>query len=551
MTGPVATGSSYLRYLPPVLWEGDASADPGVSLGQLLLIFEKVLTGVRDDHVLVHGDHEHLSISAQIGLLHRVFDSWATPESFLRWLAVGLALEMPTLRDEPLWNEYQRRAAIAEIASVYPLRGTKAGLVRYLELFSARRARIAIDDGARLLALTPRADSVAPVTPVVSQGPVLANGRVVTEGLLRPWCIALTSDGGLVVGDIAMPDVLGLPFKSRVWRLNPSGSYPMTGAPPSPQPLASATLALNRVVGVAVRPSRTGATDTLYVLDRDGGIFALAAPFDRATLVTTSGVASAPVAVAVDPRSGDLLVLDRGAGLGTASAPKIVTIHTDPWQVTARTDLRTVKEPLSLAVDPDGALLVGDGREQAPAGPEQRAGNLIRVDRTTTPWTETALLDPDNPLVAPTGVARTRDGVLYVLDAGLKPFAPPPLFPFISAVAAQAGVFRIAPGPPATASRVTEPGQFVYPTGMVAAGGRLVVCDPGQPSNGWSLGDANLKRSRAQPFQFDVVVHFAVDRVPKDDVARRRVVRRVISNVRAIVERERPAHVRCNVISGS
>lgn len=550
MTGPTAAGSSYLRYLPPVLWEADASEARGVSLGQLLLIFEKVLTGVRDDIVLRHGDHEHPSISTQIELLHSVFDSWVAPEPFLRWLAAGLALEVPTLRAEPLWNEYQRRVAIAEIGGIYSIRGTKSGLVRYLELFSARRARIAIDDGARLLTLTPRADAVAPVAPLVTQGPVLANGRVVTEGLLRPWCIALTSDRGLVVGDIAMPDVLGLPFKSRVWRLNPSGSYPMSGAPPSPRPLATDTLALNRVVAVTVRPPRAGAVETLYVLDRDGRIFALVSPFDRATLLG-SGVAGTPVAMTVDIRSGDLLVLDRGGGLGTASAPKIVTIRPDPWQVTARTDLRTVKEPLSLAVDPDGALLIGDGREQAPTAPEQRAGNLIRVDRTTTPWTETALLGPDNPLVAPTGLARTRDGVLYVLDAGLKPFAPPPLFPFISAVAVHAGVFRVASGPPTTVSRITEPGQFVYPTGMVASGGRLVVCDPGQPTNGWSLGDVNLKRSRAQPFQFDVIIHFAADRLPKDDVGRRPVVRRVISNVRAIVERERPAHVRCNVISGS
>jgi phage tail-like protein len=551
MTGPTAAGSSYLRYLPPVLWEGEAAAAREVSLGQLLLIFEKVLTGVRDGNVLVHGDHEHASISTQIALLHRVFDAWAAPESFLRWLAAGLALAVPTLRDEPLWTEYQRRVAIAEIATVYPIRGTKPGLVRYLELFSARRARIAIDDGARLLTLTPRADAVAPVAPLVTQGPVLSNGRIVTEGLLRPWCIALTSDGGLVVGDIAMPDVLGLPFRSRVWRLNPSGSYPMTGAPPSPRPLATDTLALNRVVGVTVRAPRAGAPETLYVLDRDGRIFALAAPFDRATLLTTGGVADAPVAMTVDTRSGDLLVLDRGGGVGTLSAPKIITIRTDPWQVTARTDLRTVKEPLSLAVDPDGALLIGDGRDQAPTAPEQRAGNLIRVDRATTPWTETALLDADNPLVAPTGLARTRDGVLYVLDAGLKPFAPARLFPFVSAVAAHAGVFRVASGAPTTVSRVTEPGLFVYPTGMVATGGRLVVCDPGQPSNGWPLGDVNLKRSRAQPFQFDVVVHFTADRVPRDDVARRPVVRRVISNVRAIVERERPAHVRCNVISSS
>lgn len=552
MSGQRAPASSYLGYLPPVLW--DVPPQPaGVSLGDLLLIFEKVLTGVSDDTVLRHGDHTHPAIGAEIDLVPRVFDPWTAPPSFLRWLAACLALEVPTLRDDPLWNEYQRRAVIASIAGLYPLRGTKAGLSRYLELFTARRARIAIDDGARLLALTPRADAVAPVAPLVTQGPVLSGDRVVTQGLLRPWCLAATSDDGLMVGDIAMPDALGLPFRSRVWHLDPAGGYRMSGAPPSPQPLAADTLTLNRVVAVAVRPPRSGTPETLYVLDRDGRLFALARPFDRATLVTSgsTGVAENPVAMAFDPRSGDLLVLARGAGPGTANPHRIITVRLDPLNVAARTDLRAVREPLALAVDPDGALLVGDGREQTPAAPDQRAGNLVRVDRTTTPWTETTLLPPDNPLVAPTAVARTRDGLLYVLDAGLKPFAPPTTFPFVSAVAQQAGVFRVSPGDPPSAARITEPGQLVYPTGMVASGGRLVVCDPGQPPNGWSLGNVDLKRSRALPFQFDVVVHFAADLLPRDEAARRPVVRRVLSNIRAIAERERPAHVRCNVISGS
>ena len=552
MSGPGRRQSGYLEYLPPVLW--DVEPQPGgISLGELLLVFEKLLTGVDDDTVLRHGDHTHPAVSAQIDVLHRVFDPWVTPEGFLRWLAAGLALEVPTLRDRPLWSEYQRRSAIARIATVYPLRGTKAGLSRYLELFSARRTRIAIDDGARLLALTPKADAVAPVAPLVTQGPVVTDGVVVTSGLLRPWCLAVTSDGGLVVGDIAMPESVNLPFTSCVWHLDPAGGYRMTGAPPRPQPLAAGTLDLARVVGVAVRPPAPGAPETLYVLDRDGRLFGLTAPFDQARLLTTGTerVAQAPVAMVLDERTGHLLVLDRGSGPGTANPHAIVTVRPEPLQVTARTGLRVVREPLSLAVDADGDLLVGDGREQAPTSPEQRSGNVVHVDRDATPWTETALLPPGNALVAPTGLARTRDGVLYVLDAGLKPFAPPPAFPFISAVAEPAGVFRVEPGSPATASRITEPGQLVYPTGMVATGGRLVVADPGQPPNGWSLGNVDLKRSRALPHQFDVIVHFAGDRLPRDTAERRPVVRRVLSNTRAIVERERPAHVRCNVISGS
>ena len=44
----MADKSSYLQYLPPVLWEHDPPA-PEFSLGAVLRIFEKVLTGIADD----------------------------------------------------------------------------------------------------------------------------------------------------------------------------------------------------------------------------------------------------------------------------------------------------------------------------------------------------------------------------------------------------------------------------------------------------------------------------------------------------------------------
>src|SRR3954453_1020456 len=110
--------SSYLNLLPPALWDVPATPDAGVTLGDLLRIVEKVLTGVPDDAVLRHGDHTHDAIGDQIGRVARVFDAWTTPPEFLGWLAPRLALDVPTLRDQPLWNEYQRRAAVDRIAAV-------------------------------------------------------------------------------------------------------------------------------------------------------------------------------------------------------------------------------------------------------------------------------------------------------------------------------------------------------------------------------------------------------------------------------------------------
>ena len=162
--------------------------------------------------------------------------------------------------------------------------------------------------------------------------------------------------------------------------------------------------------------------------------------------------------MAVDT-NGDLLVLDRGDGGGTANPPKIITVRLDPLKVT-RTALQTVIEPLSLLVEPDGRLIIGDGREQAPTGPAQFAGNLVRVDRSTATWTETTLLGADNPLVAPTGLARTGDGQLYVLDAGLKPFDPSGADPFTCPVADPAGVFSVdVDAAPPTVARTRRPGS--------------------------------------------------------------------------------------------
>ena len=49
----MADKSSYLRFLPPVLWQSEPDA-PGFSLGAALRIFEKMLTGIDDDVPIRH-----------------------------------------------------------------------------------------------------------------------------------------------------------------------------------------------------------------------------------------------------------------------------------------------------------------------------------------------------------------------------------------------------------------------------------------------------------------------------------------------------------------
>ncbi|WP_051969779.1 phage tail protein [Kitasatospora azatica] len=552
----MAQKSSYLQYLPPVLWRDDPQ-DPEFSLGGLLRIFEKLLTGVPDGAVIRHGGHTHPPIGEQIDRLDRLFDPWQTPAPFLPYLASWVALEFPTLQGEPLWDEYQQRRAIAAMVRIYRRRGLRGGLNDYLDLYSsaAIRPRIALDDGSRVLTVTP--DPVAPTAPapvaaLVSQGPVLQGTALWAEGVVRPWTAAVGADGSVFLGDIGVPAGVALPIRNRVWRISPAGHYDL-GPPPkaTPRPLAVDTLALSQVCAVAVRPARSGRPETLYVLDRPGKLSAVAAPYVgvpavAVTSVAASGTVSWPVAMTVDG-NGNLLVLDRGAAQGFPSAPTVITVDLAGPTV-SRTALHTVVEPLSLLVRPDGSLLVGDGGPQDPADAGQYPGNLVLVDRSNpASWTETPLLPAANPLTAPTGLALLPDGGLYVLDAGLKPIWPAgQTAPFVLSVAEPAAVHRVDLGATVpTVVRVTEPGRFVYPTGMATDGHRLLVCDPGQHE----VPHLDTFWPRVRPYRFDAVIHFADPRLPSDPTERQLALNRAYGDIRTIVEQERPAHTLVNLIT--
>ncbi|MET7900728.1 phage tail protein [Streptomyces sp. NPDC005355] len=554
--------SGYLRFLPPVLWENERE-DADFSLGTVLRVFEKILTGIADDVTVEHEaqkgtdkePHAHVPIEEQIAGLDRHFDPWKTPESFLPWLASWVALEFPTLQGQQLWDEYQRRKVTSEIARIYRLRGLKAGLSTYVELYAVGRVRprVALDDGNRVLTVTPRAAGLAPTTALVTQGPVLtADGRALwSEGLLRPWCVAAGSDGSVFLGDAGTPsDVAGPVQKSRVWRISPEGYYDMAGAPAKPQPVSPDTQ-FARVAAIAVRPPLDGRPETLYILDRPGRLYASPAPYVSADLVTTlaGDIPVWPVAMCVDG-NGDLLILDRGRGAPATAAPKIITVRSNAPAPSSpvRTPLRGVREPMSLVVRADGNLIVGDGGDQKLDGGGQPPSNLVRIDRSTSPeWTETPLLPPVNPLVAPTGLAWGDDGRLYVLDAGLNPFSPPAGDPFVLSTAEAAVVHCVdlTLAQPVV-RRITVPGQFVCPVGMTAAqGGRLVICDPGFHEV------ANLQPfwSRVGPFRIAIVIHFSATHLPAGLEDRKNAMKQAAGNIRTVVEQHKPAHTIANLVT--
>lgn len=139
--------SRYLDYLPAIFQPDEQTAQPDF-LGRFLLAFEQVLTGLGD--VQNPGLEEILdgivaeSGASRLAGMERYFDpgvnadgtfaapSLRAPSEFLEWLSGWVALALRADLDEE-----RQRKLIAQAASLYKLRGTKAGLARMIEIYTS------------------------------------------------------------------------------------------------------------------------------------------------------------------------------------------------------------------------------------------------------------------------------------------------------------------------------------------------------------------------------------------------------------------------------
>lgn len=103
---------SYLRYLPAVYQEDEASRD---FLERFLSLFETFF----------------YNLEVKIGQIARFFDPLATPEAFLPWLAQWLAMAF----DEN-WPLEKQREFLRRAATLYKARGTRRGFEEVIELFT-------------------------------------------------------------------------------------------------------------------------------------------------------------------------------------------------------------------------------------------------------------------------------------------------------------------------------------------------------------------------------------------------------------------------------
>jgi len=305
--------SSYLQYLPPVVW----SNDEGSFLGRFLLGFEKILTGLDDGVEIIRARDRRVfrPLEKVVDTLPDLFNPRHTPAEFLDWLATWVALEPPPNWDDstdPAATESRKRSVISSAAGLYKQRWRKAGLYAYLATYAAdpSRPRIAIDDGEALIRVKITADGSFRASPLGFSRviPADAAGGAKLPWLLHPTSLAVTADAtsGAEAGSfcyvVADDGVPGASRQAAVWRVDRDGR-PLDWAPTPGGPL----------------PRPVNADDFPTFIPPPGTNLGTAPPFGP-----VNGVAQRlrrPVAVAADVTGKAVYVLDRGdknAGISPA-----------------------------------------------------------------------------------------------------------------------------------------------------------------------------------------------------------------------------------------
>lgn len=547
--------SSYLRYLPQVLWSSESASEP--FLGQVLCVFEKILTGIADGVPIRAGDLEYPPLKEVIDQLPELFNPWSTRPEFLTWLASWVALEL-----DAGWTAYQKRKLITEIVSIYRLRGLQAGLHAYLEVYvqTPARPRIAIDDGSALLRVTFKNDGTATLSTIAhsqvvsfgATGPGSGASRTI---LIRPSAIAVDSTNHYFVVDQGVEqDDSGTeaPRFPALWRVSRTGEIPYFSATPLPLPRAVDDGALYQTATAAVvdnfdRCSVISVGEPASINSRRSALVRLAPPeYQRTVVISQTTTPRLPAVRPVDmvlDAAQNFVILDRGTHLiseppsGFPAAPKIVVVREEGGGVSVQEHpLPNVAEPTALLMEPGGTFIVADASDQFAPSSVSKPGDLWRVDPDAD-WSATSLLadvpEGMNPLVFPTALAWESEHSLLVCDVGLRwKFE---LDQSERSMAEPATIFRVdlSRNPPVIL-RITGDRRFVNPTKMLLDGrGDLIIADRGEALRGRAV----RRNWRARPSEFGVIVHFSRQRPTTNDERNR--IRRGIGRV---LEEQKPCH---------
>jgi len=524
--------SSYLKYLPPVLWkEPNGSPD---FIGQFLLVFEKLLTSMNDGVVISHGDHTHEDFESVLDRLSLLFNPWKTRAELLDYLATWVALA-----PEPFWSEYQKRKIIGEIVQIHALRGSKRGLRKHLEIHAAGVAqpRIAIDDGDTVFRIEMKKSKVLD-SYAIANGPPLLHPRALAIDALGNLLIADEGDEGLSppAGPGSIP--------ASLWRFSQTGA-PQFASSPKPifkpihqgNPLYTPTAVIAEPSGAIVVVD-TGTSNVPPNSPPISGIYRFSPPlYQLAIVIDYSTVVKLPAIYPVGMvrlNDGRLVVLNRGARFPNPATPQIIIVQESPLSVT-QLPLGGISEPTAIAITSSGKLVITDAGIGPPT-PAEPTGALLPadvflVDITTNPPTKTSLISgvAGNPLIYPNAVIAESANAILVSDLGVKPPGR------MARLAAPAALYRI-PLPPQSAAveLVRSDASWVWPVDIeLDVSGNVIVLDHGE-----SQDQAPARSWRSLPHEFGVIVYFSESRPVAIGEKRK-----ILGSISRVINLEKPAHI--------
>jgi hypothetical protein len=462
---------------------------------------------------------------------------------------------------DPIWDDYQRRKLTSQMVQIYHSRGLKRGLDKFLEihLVTATSPRIAIDDCRKVIFMEPDPKGKAvPLTVAAAQKP-----------LLTPQSVAIGPEGSFIVSDDGTSGLTPI-SPSGVYQLPPPGPGPQTAVRLGPGPGQWPVNANNNgdlAWPISVEVDGNTNAWNVYLLDSWGfklwggdvnaptnySLYRLAsANFAQVTPLATFQQAAYGLnglgltwPVEMCSRAGILYILDRGTAPDllnsnnqAPSATQIVEVQSaqngPPVQVAAHA-INGIVEPLAIVPRGDGKLIVADASAQNASAP----ADLFLVDPANA-WAAVSLLGAvpqgKNPLVAPSSMALIDDQTVMVVDIGLRPFRT--VIPHILTrrIANSAMVYRVdlSQNPPVI-TPASEPNNLIFPTDAIFDGRRVYISDQGEYADDTWADYPRLWRALED--EFGVVVNFSDTRPTQVDDRTK-----IIGNVRAIVEREKPAH---------
>ena len=581
--------SNYTRYLPPILWSPDN--DPNQFLGRMLRLFEKILTGYPEvtplveativeargkeievtsaddasqfspsDIVTIIGTTERLRVAQVAGKtihlhtalpedktynentlrltpygsfektidnLAELFDPWKTHSNFLPWLATWVALDL-----EPDWNEYQKRLFISQMTSIYQQRGLKSGLLKYLDIYIASKAkpRIAIDDGEAMWCATLNADGMADLHPVAYSYGVNLGQDDIRAVLLHPTAIAIDQDNNYIVADRGGSEKVDgsetRRWQPAVWKVSSTGeiNYSLNEEQPRislPQPLYTGAELTNPTAVVVDEQNR------YYVLSIGeevgtsprSAIYRLVAPdYNLEPVINQNTTPTLPAVHPVDMvwdtatnNASRLIVLDRGShGLAASSQVIIITIAPN-LAVEASPQLTDVVEPTAMVMDSTGQLIIADAKEPSSSNSPPGAADLLRINPND--WSVTPLLveSPnleENPLIFPTGLAWENPQSLLVCDTGVRKLETDE---GERHRAEPAALYRVdLSQQPPQIRRITESGKLVNPSKIALERQKqLIIADRGAT---YDTVPNQQREWRTRDNEFGVIVLFSQQR---------------------------------------